>query len=159
MISCWHRPGKMSPSGKLVTCRNCGALIEWCPCVGETFRSCDKNCVACLGSMWVATMRSRLAKFRDFLGVEPTILTPVCALPERHDAQENGKEGNFDRGYWGPGGIDISRWKGSCMRGLEYIQVGAPVPSGTKAQVRKFSSGRKARGMASDFVKDKKMPA
>jgi hypothetical protein len=67
IIWCWHRPGRMSPSGNSVTCRNCAALIEWCPCVGETFRHCEKNCGGCGGSMWVAVVRSRLANFRNYL--------------------------------------------------------------------------------------------
>ena len=66
-IWCWHRPGKISPSGKSVTCRNCGALIEWCSCVSETFRHCDKNRAGCGGSMWVAVVRGRLANFINYL--------------------------------------------------------------------------------------------
>ena len=43
--------------------------------------------------------------------------------------------------------------KGSeCSRGLQYEVHDSPVASGTPGQVRKFSSGRKGRGMASGPV-------
>jgi hypothetical protein len=59
-----------------------------------------------------------------------------------------------DESYWGPEGIDLDRWKmGECSRGARYKDTGAPVASGTKAQVHKISTGRKHRGMASDGVK------
>jgi hypothetical protein len=61
----------------------------------------------------------------------------------------------YDHSYWGPNGIDINRWKGTCRRGLDYKEMGAPVPAGSKGQVRKFSSGRKARTLASDTWKPK----
>lgn len=54
----------------------------------------------------------------------------------------------FDVAYWGPGGVDISRWRGGeCARGVAYISRG----DGLEGQhaVRKLSSGRKWRGMAS----------
>lgn len=57
---------------------------------------------------------------------------------------------NYDRAYWGPGGIDLSRWGNECKRGLRYADTGAPVASGTKGVERKISTGRKARGSASD---------
>jgi hypothetical protein len=47
---------------------------------------------------------------------------------------------------------DSSTWGYGCARGIEYKQTGAPVAAGTKAQVRKISSGRKHRGMASDSL-------
>lgn len=59
----------------------------------------------------------------------------------------------FDEKFWGPEGPDPSRWGSACMRGLEYANTGAPVASGTKNVERKISTGRKARGMASDGVK------
>ena len=50
----------------------------------------------------------------------------------------------FDIGYWGPGGIDISRWdKFHCRRGCDYHETGAPVQSGKVGTVRKISTGRK----------------
>jgi hypothetical protein len=55
----------------------------------------------------------------------------------------------FDRGYWGDK-IDISRWGSACGRGVAYKDTGAPVASGTKAQVHKISTGRKSRGSSSD---------
>jgi hypothetical protein len=65
--------------------------------------------------------------------------------------------GWFDHRYWGPGGVDISRWgKGEVMRGVAYIDHG-PSRDGAKGQVRKMSSGRKARGSAaSDYDKAQK---
>jgi hypothetical protein len=63
-LECFHRPGRVTRRG-VVTCRNCGAGIEYCPCVGETFRHCVKGCRYCWGSMWVALVRSRLAKLRE----------------------------------------------------------------------------------------------
>jgi len=44
----------------------------------------------------------------------------------------------------------LSKWGSECARGLRYIETGAPVESGKAGQVRKISSGRKHRGMASD---------
>jgi hypothetical protein len=61
--------------------------------------------------------------------------------------------GKFDEKYWGPKGIDLSRWGNECRRGIRYIETGAPVQSGKAGQVRKISSGRKHRGMSSDGVK------
>ena len=45
---------------------------------------------------------------------------------------------------------DPNTWGPECGRGIDYAKTGAPVKSGTKAVVRKISTGRKARGMASD---------
>jgi hypothetical protein len=63
----------------------------------------------------------------------------------------------YDHKYWGENGIDImGRWgKSGLGQGLVYIPVGAPVPDGSKGQVRKFSSGRKARHLSSDEWKPK----
>lgn len=49
----------------------------------------------------------------------------------------------YDQEYWGPGGIDLSRWGNSCKRGVQYHVTGAPVASGTAGVVRKISTGRK----------------
>lgn len=67
MMLCWHQPGRMSLSGKLVTCRHCGVAIEYCPCVGPTFRSLNHDCTLCLGSMWVAVVRGWRLQFRAYL--------------------------------------------------------------------------------------------
>jgi hypothetical protein len=58
----------------------------------------------------------------------------------------------YDLNYWGPGGVDISRWSGKVhmMRGADYHDTGAPVASGIAGTVRKISTGRKERGSASD---------
>ena len=56
----------------------------------------------------------------------------------------------FDHSYWGPGGIDISRWgRGEVCRGCRYRDAG-PATDGAKNQRRSFSAGRKARGLSSD---------
>jgi len=44
---------------------------------------------------------------------------------------------------------DVSTWGGECGRGIRYKDMG-PVTDGQKGAVRKISSGRKARGYASD---------
>lgn len=53
-----------------------------------------------------------------------------------------------DETYWKD--HDLTLWGAACGRGAEYKVTGAPVAAGTKGQVRKISTGRKARGMASD---------
>jgi hypothetical protein len=45
-------------------------------------------------------------------------------------------------------------WGSVCERGVPYRDAGAPAPAGTRGQVHKISTGRKARGMASDGVRD-----
>jgi hypothetical protein len=46
---------------------------------------------------------------------------------------------------------DVKTWGPACGRGMSYATTGAPVAAGTKAVVRKISTGRKQyRGMASD---------
>jgi hypothetical protein len=55
-----------------------------------------------------------------------------------------------DEGYWGPGGVQVAqRWGGNVhmMRGCDYHVSGTV--HGGPGQVRKFSTGRKARGYAS----------
>ena len=61
----------------------------------------------------------------------------------------------YDEKYWGPGGIDLSKWGNSCKRGLQYHQTGPPVAAGTPGVIRKISTGRKKgkdgkRALASD---------
>ena len=56
---------------------------------------------------------------------------------------------SFDHSYWGPGGIDISRWgRGEVCRGCRYRDVG-PSTDGAANQRRSISAGRKARGLSS----------
>jgi len=46
---------------------------------------------------------------------------------------------------------DMFTWGHECARGINYADTGAPVKAGTKAVVRKISTGRKGyRGMSSD---------
>jgi hypothetical protein len=65
VIYCWHRPGRII--GRAMTCRHCGVAIDWCPCIGIHFRSVDDGCGACLGSMWVAIVRSRREKLSAYI--------------------------------------------------------------------------------------------
>jgi hypothetical protein len=56
----------------------------------------------------------------------------------------------YDERYWGPGGIDLSRWgKGEVARGARYRDVG-PTTDGAKNQRRSISAGRKPRGLSSN---------
>jgi hypothetical protein len=60
----------------------------------------------------------------------------------------------YDQEYWGPGGIDLSRWGNSCKRGAQYHVTGAPVASGTAGVVRKIfyrSEDRQGRQAAFGF--------
>ncbi len=55
-----------------------------------------------------------------------------------------------DEQYWGPGGVQVAqRWGGNVhmMRGCDYHVSGTD--HGGPGQVRKISTGRKARGYAS----------
>lgn len=56
-----------------------------------------------------------------------------------------------------PGAIpnDPSTWGPECARGIRYKDQG-PVADGQKDAVRKISTGRKHRGMSSDYVEAKK---
>jgi hypothetical protein len=73
----------------------------------------------------------------------------VWSMTRAEYVEQHGCEPHDER-YWGPGGVDLSRWgRGTCMMGLQYHQTGAAVASGTPGVVRKISSGRKTRGYAS----------
>lgn len=61
---------------------------------------------------------------------------------------------DYDEKYWGPSGIDLSRWGTSCGRGIAYKDMGSTT-DGQKGAVRKISTGRKKRRMASDDYKPK----
>jgi len=52
----------------------------------------------------------------------------------------------FDHKYWGPGGLDISRWGAECQRGIRHHTTGAPMPTGTKGVVRKDQHGTQGAG-------------
>jgi len=64
-MTCWHRPGLLSPSGKTRTCRHCYVAIEECPCAPT--KRCEEPCPACEGSGWVAIWRGRVEKFSAYL--------------------------------------------------------------------------------------------
>lgn len=53
----------------------------------------------------------------------------------------------FDSSYWGPAGVNLSRWGNECRRGLQYHDHG--VERAEPGQRRGFGGGRKARGYAS----------
>lgn len=66
VVMCWHMPGRLTRRGA-VKCRNCGVLIEYCPCVGETYRSVNHDCRYCFGSMWVGVAPGWKSILRAFL--------------------------------------------------------------------------------------------
>ena len=53
---------------------------------------------------------------------------------------------------------DVSTWGPECGRGIRYKGTGAPVASGRKGVVRKISTGRKHRGMASQDLYGQEPP-
>ena len=58
---------------------------------------------------------------------------------------------SWDRIYWGEEyPSPAERLGNECARGCAYKVTGATVTDGTANQRRSISSGRKARGMASD---------
>ncbi len=65
-MNCWHRAGRMSPSGKVRTCRHFGVAVQECPCV-DWSRSPKSDCPCCSGSGFVAIVRGKLAKFADYV--------------------------------------------------------------------------------------------
>jgi hypothetical protein len=70
-MMCWHRPGRTLAS-KTVVCRHCGVAIEYCPCVDDTYRKCNRNCSACGGSMWVAIVRGWRAAIATIISEVPS---------------------------------------------------------------------------------------
>ena len=73
----------------------------------------------------------------------------VHPLPERR-RPEKLKVEPFDEKYWGPGGIDLSRWgRGEVCRGARYKDLG-PTTDGAANQRRSISSGRKSRGSSAN---------
>jgi hypothetical protein len=62
-VLCWHRA---RPRGKILVCVHCEVAVEQCPCV--IYRVVDADCVYCDGSGYVAIVRGKLAKFREYLG-------------------------------------------------------------------------------------------
>jgi len=54
-----------------------------------------------------------------------------------------------DEEYWGPGGVNLSRWGPDCKRGLRYRDQGTEI-AGAGAPRHTFGGGRKARGLAAD---------
>jgi hypothetical protein len=59
---CWHRLGR---NREPFLCRNCGTIIEQCPCV--QWRVADDKCNLCRGSGWLATLRGNIGKFKEYL--------------------------------------------------------------------------------------------
>ena len=62
---CFHRPGKRTRSG-IWLCRHCGVAIEECP--HERRKRNEEPCPCCIGSFWVAIVRSRRAKIMECIG-------------------------------------------------------------------------------------------
>ena len=68
MVPCFHRPGRMTRT-QTVTCRNCSIAIEECPCVDETHRKVNRDCVAPGVRDWFLHLLSqRLARVRIIHG-------------------------------------------------------------------------------------------
>jgi hypothetical protein len=61
----WHRPGRKHRGFWL--CRNCGVLIDECPCVPVYANKVADDCPLCLGSAWVAIVRGRYARFHEII--------------------------------------------------------------------------------------------
>lgn len=59
---CWHQ---LVIRGRLSLCRHCGVQVEPCPCV--RWRDADPKCELCLGSGWLAVVRSEIEKFREYV--------------------------------------------------------------------------------------------
>jgi hypothetical protein len=64
MVLCFHR---LVIRRGLQVCRHCGVQVETCPCI--KWRDPDPNCDLCLGSGWIATVRSGVQRFRDYAGI------------------------------------------------------------------------------------------
>jgi len=61
-VLCWHR---LVIRRRRNLCQHCGVEIEECPCV--TFRVPNGKCELCLGSGWLAVVRSNAAKFLEYI--------------------------------------------------------------------------------------------
>lgn len=64
-MRCWHRLRILR--GRFNVCNNCGIGIEECPCV--SCRVPKGDCLMCLGSGWLASIRSEVARFKEFAGI------------------------------------------------------------------------------------------
>jgi hypothetical protein len=65
VILCWHR--LVIRRGRQV-CKHCGVEIEACPCA--IWRDPDAHCEFCCGSGYLSTVRGKIAKFREYAGIE-----------------------------------------------------------------------------------------
>ena|SRR5471032_1417081 len=81
------------------------------------------------------TLRTALEKY----GVTFPPADPLVSPVSLYDAN----------GLWLGGVPNVAAWGSECARGIQYKDMG-PVTDGQKGAVRKISTGRKARGMASD---------
>jgi hypothetical protein len=64
---CWHR---LVIRKLRNVCEHCGVEIEECPCV--RWRVPDGKCPYCMGSGWVAILRSNREKFEEYLARDRT---------------------------------------------------------------------------------------
>lgn len=65
---CWHLPGRQIRP-EVLACRHCGVAIEECPCVPVLAHKVYENFPTCLGSGFVAILRSRYTKYREAIAV------------------------------------------------------------------------------------------
>jgi hypothetical protein len=77
---------------------------------------------------WKAAMLNRLFELRGVLG-EPgriaaaTVRHGRLQEPEAKDHPMGITAESFDRAYWGPNGIDLSRWGPACGRGMRSRSI------------------------------------
>jgi hypothetical protein len=56
----------------------------------------------------------------------------------------------FDEAYWGPGGVDLSRWGAECARGVPYAETtGSPKLSVGRKSYRGLVVARREQGLGS----------
>lgn len=70
-MKCFHQ---LRIRGRLHLCRHCGVAIEECPCFQN--RVPDGKCDLCLGSGWLATVRSDRQKFMEYADIGEPIPDP-----------------------------------------------------------------------------------
>ena len=69
---CWHR---LVIRKNRNVCMHCGVEITECPCVEN--RSPAGKCDLCMGSGWLALLRSNRAKFEEYLARDADPLPEV----------------------------------------------------------------------------------
>jgi len=70
---CWHRP--VIRKNRFL-CERCDMEIVECPCVSY-HRAPDDDCDLCMGSGWLAVVRSNKEKFEEYLARDRSELVLV----------------------------------------------------------------------------------